>query len=47
MLTAEMAIDFEGQHPAIAVAKPPGDSRNINAAFDAARGEQDGVTNGG
>lgn len=38
MLAAEMAVDFEGQHSAVAVAKPPGHRRNINATLDAARG---------
>ena len=40
MLAAEMAVNFEGQHSAIAVAQPAGDGWNINAAFDATRGKQ-------
>src|SRR5271169_5849234 len=33
MLAAQVPVDFQGQHSAVAVTKPAGTRRNINSAF--------------
>ena len=40
MLVAEMAVNFHGQRAAVFVAEPSGDGRDVNAALNAAGGEQ-------
>src|SRR6266513_1991873 len=40
MLAPQMTVRFHCQRAAVLVSKPPGNGRNIHAAFNAARGEQ-------
>ena len=40
MLVAEVAVNFHGQRAAVLVAEPAGDGGNVNAALNAAGGEQ-------
>ena len=44
VLAAQVAIGFHSQRAAVFVSKPPGNGRNVHAAFDAARCELDAAS---